>query len=249
MKVLIVHCHPEPASFNAVLTNTAIEKLEQDGHEVVVSDLYAEEFNPVEGPGRYTSRRHSSYFQALDEQRWHYESDALAGDVSREIARLEWAQTIIFQCPLWWHGVPAMLKGWFDRVFVYGGLYTGSQRFDRGFLKGRRALFCVTTGAPETTFAPLGRSGDIAALMWPLHCSLYYVGLSVLPPHLVYGVQGGGLSYQQDESFRAHLDMAKTYWAERLATLEQDTPIPMSGWEDWDEAGILKSDHPLRWRV
>ncbi|WP_456268541.1 NAD(P)H-dependent oxidoreductase [Kushneria sp. AK178] len=249
MKVLIVHCHPEPQSFNAALTNTARETLENDGHEVIISDLYAENFDPVEGPGRYSSRRNPSYFQALDEQRWHYEREMLAPDVSREIERLEWAQTIILQCPLWWHGAPAMLKGWFDRVFVYGGLYTGRQRFDCGPLRGRRALFSVTTGAPEETFTPLGRSGDIAALIWPLHCSLYYVGLSVLPPHIAYGVQGGGLSYQQEESFRAHLEKEKARWAERLATLAQDTPIPMSGWEDWDETGILKEDHPLRWRI
>lgn len=248
MKVLIVHCHPEPRSFNAALTSTAVETLERDGHEVVVSDLYAEGFEPVEGPARYTTRRDASYFQALDEQRWHDERDDLAADVRREIARLEWADTIILQCPLWWHGVPAMLKGWFDRVFVYGGLYTGSQRFDRGMLRGRRALFSVTTGAPEATFEPLGRSGDMRALMWPLHCSLYYVGLSVLAPHLSYGVQGGGLSYQAETAFREHLKNAKVRWTERLQTLDEALPIPMSGWADWNDDGVLKADHPLRWR-
>ncbi|WP_438765714.1 NAD(P)H-dependent oxidoreductase [Kushneria sp. TE3] len=249
MKVLIVHCHPEPKSFNAALTDTAIETLEHAGHEVLVSDLYAEKFEPVEGPGRYATRREPSYFQALDEQRWHYEGDALAADVSREIARLKWAKTVIFQLPLWWHGVPAMLKGWFDRVFVYGGLYTGSRRFDRGPLSGRRALCSVTTGAPEATFGPLGRSGDIATLMWPLHCSLYYVGLSVLVPQLTYGVQGGGLSYQQEAGFRAHLEKEKMRWATRVQTLSEERPIPMSGWADWDEAGVLKNDHPLRFRI
>lgn len=249
MNILIVHCHPEPASFNATLTNTARHTLESEGHHVVISDLYAQNFNPVEGPDQYVERHHQEVFKPLDEQRFHAERDTLAPDIAREITRLEWAELIIFQAPLWWHGPPAMLKGWFDRVFVYGGMYTGTRRFDRGMLKGRRALFAFTTGAPETTFGPYGRSGDITTLMWPLHCSLYYVGLSVLAPHMVYGVQGGGLSYRQEDDFRAHLEQESMRWAARLATLPQNTPIPMSGWADWDEDGVIESDHPLRWRV
>ncbi|WP_110670053.1 NAD(P)H-dependent oxidoreductase [Salinicola halophilus] len=249
MKVLIVHCHPEPQSFNAALTQTAVETLERDGHEVAVSDLYADGFEPVEGPARYSSRCDARYFQALDEQRWHVEHDDLAADVRREIVRLEWADTIILQCPLWWHGVPAMLKGWFDRVFVYGGLYTGSRRFDRGMLDGRRALLSLTTGAPETTFSTFGRSGDMRTLLWPLHCSLYYVGLDVLAPHLSYGVQGGGLSYQAETAFCAHLEAEKARWATRLGTLAASLPIPMSGWANWNDDGTLAASHPLRWRV
>ncbi|WP_110651299.1 NAD(P)H-dependent oxidoreductase [Salinicola peritrichatus] len=249
MNVLIVHCHPEPHSFNAGLTGIAKESLECEGNEVVMSDLYAEEFDPVEGQYHYRARLRQDYFQALDEQRHHFDRNALPPDIQREIARLEWADLIILQFPLWWHGVPAMLKGWFDRVFVYGGLYTGSRRFDRGPLLGRRAICSVTTGAPEATFGPFGRSGDIANLMWPIHCSLYYVGLSVLSPHLTFGVQGGGLSYQQEAEFRHHLENAKQYWHDRITSIDQETPIPMSGWADWDAQGVLRSDHPLRWRA
>lgn len=249
MKVLIVHCHPEPRSFNAGLTESAKECLLREGHEVVISDLYREAFDPVEGRHHYPSPAGDDYFQALDEQRHHFEQSTLPSDIEREIARLEWADLVMLQFPLWWHGPPAMLKGWFDRVFVYGGLYTGSRRFDRGQLLGRRAICSVTTGAPEATFSPFGRSGDIATLMWPLHCSLYYVGMSVLAPQLSYGVQGGGLSYQRETAFREHLEAEKSRWSARVTDLDSEDPIPMSGWEDWDAQGILKSEHPLRWRV
>lgn len=249
MKVLIVHCHPEPHSFNAGLMGIAEESLKRGGHDVMVSDLYAEKFDPVEGRHQYQSRHCKDYFQALDEQRHHYEQGTSGADVKREIDRLLWADLVILQFPLWWHGAPALLKGWFDRVFVYGGLYSGSKRFDRGPLVGRRAICSITTGAPESTFGPFGRSGDITALMWPLHCSLYYVGLSVLAPHLTFGVQGGGLDYQQDAEFRDHLANAKQRWRNRVTDIDQEEPIPMSGWADWDEQGVLKSDHPLRWRV
>lgn len=249
MKVLIVHCHPEPRAFNAGLTSSAEESLLRAGHEVVISDLYADAFDPVEGRHHYPSSDENDYFQALDAQRSHVERSALPAEVEREIARLEWADLVILQFPLWWHGPPAMLKGWFDRVFVYGGLYTGSRRFDRGPLLGRRAICSVTTGAPECTFGPFGRSGNIATLMWPLHCSLYYVGMSVLAPQLTYGVQGGGLSYQQEAAFREHLESEKSRWAARVVNLGNEDPIPMSEWNDWDALGILKAEHPLRWRV
>lgn len=61
------------------------------------------------------------YFSTLDEQRHAVESGALPADVQHEIARLMRADLVILQFPLWWHAQPAMLKGWFDRVFAYGG--------------------------------------------------------------------------------------------------------------------------------
>ncbi|MHB0775639.1 NAD(P)H-dependent oxidoreductase [Halomonas sp. WWR20] len=248
MQVLIVHCHPEPRSFNAALTHVATETLERSGHHVEVSDLYAQNFDPVERPGHFGSRVDSDYFAALTEQRHHFETATLPTDVQREIDRLQRAELVILQFPLWWHAQPAMLKGWFDRVFVYGGLYSGRRRFDRGPLRGKRALCSVTTGAPASTFSPFGRSGDITTLMWPIHCSLYYVGFDVLAPQLSYGVQGGGLSYQAEADFRQQLEADKARWAHRLEGLGAQAPIPFTGWEDWDESGVLSDTHPLRWR-
>ncbi|WP_129139340.1 NAD(P)H-dependent oxidoreductase [Modicisalibacter coralii] len=248
MQVLIVHCHPEPHSFNAALTDVAIETLERAGHRIEVSDLYAQHFDPVERATHYPARADGGYFSALTEQRYHHDSGTLPTDVQREIDRLWRAELVILQFPLWWHAQPAMLKGWFDRVFVYGGLYSGNRRFDRGPLKGRRALCSVTTGAPAATFSRFGRSADITTLLWPIHCSLYYVGFDVLAPQLTYGVQGGGLSYQAEASFRRQLEADKARWAGRLEGLDDETPIPFTGWADWDDDGILRETHPLRWR-
>ncbi|QEA40804.1 NAD(P)H-dependent oxidoreductase [Pistricoccus aurantiacus] len=248
MHVLILYCHPEPHSFNAALKDVAIEVLENEGHTVEVADLYAENFDPVERPGHFTTRADAEVFSALTEQRHHFESNTLPGKIQHEIDRLWRADLVILQFPLWWHAQPAMLKGWFDRVFVYGGLYSGSRRFDRGPLRGRRALCSVTTGAPAATFSRFGRSADITTLMWPIHCSLYYVGFEVLAPQLTYGVQGGGLSYQAEASFRCQLEADKTRWARRLTQLETEAPLPFSGWADWDEDGVLRETHPLRWR-
>ncbi|NWO55447.1 NAD(P)H-dependent oxidoreductase [Chromohalobacter israelensis] len=249
MNILIVHSHPEPRSFNAALTDIAMTSLTREGHEVHVSDLYAEGFDPVERASHFESRADPEYFSALTEQRHHVQSGTLPCDVQREIDRLQHADLVILQFPLWWHAQPAMLKGWFDRVFVYGGLYSGTRRYDRGPLQGKRAMCSVTTGAPEPTFSPTGRSGDIVSLMWPLHCSLYYVGFDVLPPQITYGVQGGGLSYQEDAAFQCHLEDAKQQWSQRLRHWQTDRPIPFTGWQDWNAQGETLPEHPLRWRI
>ena len=99
------------------------------------------------------------------------------------------------QFPLWWHAQPPIMKGWFDRVLVFGGLYSGSKRYDNGHFAGKKAICSVTTGSPEKTFMPFGRAGNMVEWLWPIHSSLYYVGFDVLPPPVSSGAQGGGIPY------------------------------------------------------
>lgn len=245
MNVLIVHSHPEPRSFNAALKDVAARTMRRLGHRVEVSDLYGEGFDPTEGPPHYSSRKRPDYFSVLTEQRHASDTGGLERSVRREIERLERADLVIFQYPLWWHAQPAMLKGWMDRVFVYGGLYTGKVRYDRGHFRGRRAICSITTGAPEAVFGRFGRGGDIDLLMWPMHYSLYYMGYDVLPPFRAHGIQGGGgkdVTYLAEERFKAHLETYKTAWADRLERLDEDSPMEFPGWDDWDERGVLKRD-------
>ncbi|MES1929081.1 NAD(P)H dehydrogenase (quinone) [Salinisphaera dokdonensis CL-ES53] len=247
MHALIVHCHPEPQSFNAALTRITRETLSAGGASVVISDLYAEGFDPFEGPSHYTARADADYFSALAEQRHAGNNDSRPADVKREIERLERADLVVLQFPLWWHAQPAMLKGWFDRVFVYGGLYTGRRRYDEGHFRGKRAMLSVTTGGPAHTFSPYGRGGPIERLLWPIHYSLHYMGFDVLPPFVAHGIQGGGIAYQDRAAFDAHLNDAKTRWAERLRRIDDSERIPFTGWRDWDDDGVLACEHPQRW--
>jgi hypothetical protein len=80
MQALIVHRHPEPRSFNAALTAVAARTLRQHGHQVEIADLYAEGFDPVEGPAHYCSRQEPETFFALGEQRHARRADALPAD-------------------------------------------------------------------------------------------------------------------------------------------------------------------------
>ncbi len=249
MNVLIIMAHPERHSLNGGLVDIAVNQLQKSGHAVEVDDLHVEQFDPVERAGHYTQRVNDTYFAPLDEQRHHYDEKVLPADVQRELARLEWADLVIFQFPLWWHAEPAILKGWFDRVLVYGGRYSSRMRYDRGYFSGKRALLCVTAGSPEAAFQPFGRAGNMAAWLWPIHASLYYVGFDVLAPQVSYGVQGGGIEYQKESALREHLDGCKQRWVERLEHWEGERPIPFAGWEDWDSDGVLMRASPWRWRL
>lgn len=241
MQTLIVHCHPEAASFNAALTEVAARALRGRGGEVTISDLYAEGFDPREGPEHYCERDDTDVFSPLDAQRHAYRTGALPLDVRREIERLEAAELVIFQFPLWWHAPPALLKGWFDRVFVNGGLYTSSMRYDRGYFVGKRALCSVTAGAPEAAFGAGARGGDIEALLWPLQYSLHYLGFAVLPPFVTYGVQGHGYAYREEADQRAGLERALESWEQRLRSADDATPLRFPGWADWDAEGRAAS--------
>ncbi|SDS08252.1 NAD(P)H dehydrogenase (quinone) [Halopseudomonas xinjiangensis] len=247
MHALIVYCHPEPHSFNGAMKDTTIDGLADAGYSVEVSDLYADEFDPVEHARNYATRECSERFFPLTEQNHAYDQCTLPSDVQREIARLERADLIILQFPLWWHAQPAMLKGWFDRVFVYGGLYSGKMRYDTGRFGTKRVICSVTTGAPAPTFGRHGRSGDIVRLLWPIHYSLYYLGLQVLVPNVIFGAQGGGLEYQDEQALQARLDVERCAWSNRVAALHAEPSLAFAGWDDWDEHGALRINHPRRW--
>ena len=133
------------------------------------------------------------------------------------------------------------LKGWFDRVFVNGGLYTSAMRYDRGYLRGRKAVCSVTTGAPEIAFGPCSRGGDIDRILWSTHYSLHYMGFQVLPPFVAFGIQGHGFSYTEEDSNGRLLGLYREKWKERLNTLDQCTPLAFQSWDDWDEDGRAKS--------
>ncbi len=246
MHALIVYCHPEQASFNGALKDVAVETLQRLGHTVEVSDLHAEGFDPVEKAEHYVQRLDPDWFSGMAEQRYASETSTLPPDVNREIARLERADLVVFQFPLWWHAQPAMLKGWFDRVFVNGQLYTSSMRYDRGYFRGKNAICSVTTGAPKAAFEGNGRGGNMELMLWPIQYSLYYIGFNVLPPFLAYGILGfsaygtqrhSGSLRLEGSQFDEHLECQKAAWAQRLESSEQSEPLPFPGWNDWDEYG------------
>ena len=188
LRVFIVHAHPEPQSFNGALTATATEALRAAGHEVQVSNLYALKWDPVSDRRNFTTTKDAAYFKQQTEELHASANDGFASDIQAELDKLDWCDALIFQFPLWWFGLPAILKGWVDRVFAMGRVYGGGKWYDAGVFRGKRALCSVTTGGPTSIYMPDGLNGDIQAVLEPInHGMFYFTGFDVLPPFIVYG--------------------------------------------------------------
>lgn len=184
MKYFIVFAHPENEhSFQSSLLKHSVSVLESAGHEVHVSDLYAMNFNPVASTTDFETRRFPERLQYDREQKFAVEQNTLAADISTELEWLAWCDHLIFQFPLYWFSMPAIMKGWIDRVFVNTVVYGAGKRFETGGLAGKRAMVCTSTGGFDEMFQPDGLLGDMDAALWHIHHGmLHYTGLKVLPP-------------------------------------------------------------------
>lgn len=109
--VLIVYAHPEPKSFNAALCARAASALTAAGHDVTVSDLYGEGFDPLAGRHDFTTVADPDRFHYQTEQAHAARHGGFSAELAREQARVEAADLLVLQFPLWWGGVPAILKG------------------------------------------------------------------------------------------------------------------------------------------
>jgi NAD(P)H dehydrogenase (quinone) len=227
MRTLVVLAHPEPRSFNAALCAVAVGTLRELGHEVEVSDLYRMRFAPVVDRGDFTTVRDPERMNVSLEQRHAAANGGLAPDVLAELEKLQRADLLILQFPLWWFGPPAILKGWIDRTFVSGVVYGRSALFEGGRLRGKRAMVSVTTGAPRSAFGRDALNGDILDILMPLHRGvLGFTGMTVLPPFVSYHVP-----YEGDEG---RAGMLREY-RRRLASLDELAPLPMPRFADHKE--------------
>ncbi|WP_374572289.1 NAD(P)H-dependent oxidoreductase [Phenylobacterium sp.] len=187
MRVLIVHAHHEPKSFNAAMTDTAVRTLRAAGHEVVVSDLYAQGFDPVSDRRNFTTVADAAVLKQQAEEALASAEGGFAPELAAEIEKLDWCDVLILQFPIWWLGPPAILKGWIDRVFAVGVAYGGGRWFDRGRLKGKRAMCAVTVGGGADVYSDRGVYGAIKNILYPLHRGVFaFTGLEVVEPFVVY---------------------------------------------------------------
>lgn len=238
MRVLWISAHPEPRSLNAALRREGLRTLQSLGHEVRQSDLYAMRFDPVvdradfgAGDGRLI---------VGDESRRAYEGGRLSDDIVVEQDKLRWAGAVVLQFPLWWYGMPAILKGWFDRVFVKGFGYGvkdaagRTMRYGDGVLTGKRALVVVTAGSPVAALGPRGINGDLEELLFPLlHGTLWYAGMASVPPLLVPGADR-----------LTDFDEAAARLRERLVRLPDERTLPYrrQNGPDYDENLVLRTE-------
>jgi len=217
MKVLLVYWHPEPKSFNHAMFEMAIETLTGAGNEVISSDLHAMTFDPVSSRSNFTTVKDPDYLKPQLEEIYATEHRGFAGDLEAEMGKVEWCDLMIWQFPLWWFSVPAVLKGWMDRVFAMGRFYGSGRFYETGVCTGKRAMLSLTTGGGEEHYRPGGFNGDMMGILRPIHRGmLQFVGFDILAPHIVYGP-----AHMDEQQRLAALER----YRHRLAHIDQEQPI------------------------
>ena len=131
MNVLAVFCHPKHDSFSGAVLDQFVAGAESVGHTVEVADLYREGFNPV------MSQRDLEQFDGVP----------MPADVLAEQARVENADALCLIYPTWWYGMPAMMKGWLDRVWSAGWAYEWKHDPEGSLLEPRPLTLLLPTGA------------------------------------------------------------------------------------------------------
>ncbi|MCA3309201.1 MAG: NAD(P)H-dependent oxidoreductase [Roseomonas sp.] len=134
MRVLLIHCHPRAESFSAALRDTARQALEAAGHQVECRDLYAEGFSAA-----LSDAEHRDYLDPASNP----------SDVADHVASLQRADALLLVYPTWWYGLPAMLKGWFDRIWAPGVAFKLGDGAIEPLLTNIKRIGVVTTyGSP-----------------------------------------------------------------------------------------------------
>ncbi|WP_256081069.1 NAD(P)H-dependent oxidoreductase [Massilia sp. YIM B04103] len=204
-------------------------------------DLYGEDFDPREGRWHYALSKDADRFDPMQEHRHHWERQQLPADIARHVNLLLQADALVLHFPFWWLSAPAILKGWMDRVFVYGGLYKSGMRHENGAMRGKRALLVATAGSSMQACAPDGRDGDMRLMLWPLMNALHYIGFDVLELYLTHGVRGGlaaDTAKQQDD----RLAQQVLKYQAKLAHWEEWPSVPFNRNEDFTDGKTLLED-------
>ncbi|MEW6127741.1 MAG: NAD(P)H-dependent oxidoreductase [Acidobacteriota bacterium] len=216
MNVFIVYWHPEPQSFNAAMFQTACEAFLAAGNAVKTSDLHTMGFDPVSSRKNFTTIQNPNYFKPQLEEMHATEMRGFADEIETEIAKIEWCDVMVWQFPLWWAGLPAVFKGWVDRVFALGRTYGNGRYYETGAFRGKRALLSLTAGGTEEAFRKGGFNGDMAGILRPIHRGiLQFVGFEVLKPQIVYAPARLTEAQRKDEL---------TTFSRRLQHLADESP-------------------------
>jgi len=174
MRVHVVHAHPVESSYNRALFQTAVDALENQGNEVDALDLYAENFPAV------MSRE--------ERLNYHEVPGNLTAEIKPYVDRLRAADAMVFVHPVWNYGYPAILKGYFDRIFVPGVSFVMDEGGDRGTLRPnltniKKVAFITTYGGTRWRTTVMGDPPRRLAKRWawatfrtpraPLYLALY----------------------------------------------------------------------------
>jgi NAD(P)H dehydrogenase (quinone) len=239
MNILIIHAHHEPRSFSSALKDQAVTTLGMLGHHVAVSDLYAMGFDPVSDRRNFTTVADPEHLKQQREELYATEHDGFAPTLSAEMEKVLRADLLIFNFPLWWFAMPAILKGWVDRVFAYGKVYGSGTLYENGIGRGKRALVTTTTGGGSGAYNGYGYNPSMSSILAPIHHGIFWFnGFAPLPPFVAYAV-----AHLTDDERVKLLDEYERY----LTTLDELRPFVLPPLREFD--GETSADRFGRWML
>ena len=150
MRTLVLYCHPNPDSLVAAARDRVLAGLRVAGHEIRLTDLYADGFRP----------------ELSADEHQGYREPGVAPELDRYADDLRWAEALVLVYPTWWSGQPAMLKGWIDRVWGCGvawDLPDGATIIRPRLTRIRRIAIVTTHGSSKWVNALEGESGKRTA--------------------------------------------------------------------------------------
>jgi NAD(P)H dehydrogenase (quinone) len=234
VNVLIVYAHHEPSSYTAALKNVAEATMSHLGHRVLVSDLYGQGFNPVAQKWDFVATS-GGHFNYMLEQKHAANLDmAFSPDILGEVQKVKAADLILFVTPIWWFSVPAILKGWFDRVLVMGVTWDSGRIYENGLLRGKQAMVVASGGGPAEYYQPSGKHrATPTQILHPInHGTLAFCGLNVHEPFVITSVLGGDQTYLEkglkELQFRLEHLIDSPQWLSNFGNAPESAPQPQA---------------------
>jgi len=185
----IVYAHPEPNSFVAAIRDTTRSALEQSGWQTSLADLQANEFKAVASASDFGARARPDYLVYSLEQRHAWQHECIDPEIASEVEAVRSSDLLVLVFPVFWFSVPALMKGWIDRVFLSGVFYGGRKVYDRAGMRGKHAMVVSSLGGREHMFGPGAIHGELKGMLRHLlQGTLGYVGFSVYEPFFAHHV-------------------------------------------------------------
>lgn len=170
MRILVVFAHPRRQSFTGRVLDAFLDGLDAAGHEVRLADLYAEGFQPL----------------LVEDDYAQFVGRPMPADVLREQERVEWSEGIALVFPVWWWSFPAILKGWFDRVWSAGWAYALENEPEGSLLEPRKFVVLCPAGSSERQFHKYGYATSFRNILEV--GTLSYCGVEEVETHLFFDV-------------------------------------------------------------
>lgn len=196
MNILLIHAQPETTSLTHHLVNIAQELLTAQGHTVIQSDLYAMGWKAVFDGEDFPDRINTERLSFIEESKHAFTHGQQTADVEQEQRKVLAADAVIFLFPLWWFSMPAIMKGWIERVWAYGLAYGykdkgNAHRYGEGAFTGKRALLAVSVGGPERDYSHRALMARWSNYSFPSRTEPFFTREWRYYPRLLFTVAGG----------------------------------------------------------